>query len=58
MKQLAQQWQNDFSWREAEAKMNRFKQFKVDIEDISLHFIHEKSSFPNAIALVMIHGWR
>jgi hypothetical protein len=34
-----------------------YKQYTVEIEDLNIHFVHEKSSAPNAIPLVMLHGW-
>ena len=35
----------------------RFPHFRVDIEDLSIHFIHVKSKHPGAIPIVLIHGW-
>ncbi|QRV81372.1 epoxide hydrolase [Ceratobasidium sp. AG-Ba] len=46
-----------FDWRAAEATLNSFKQYTVNIEDTTIHFIHEKSSAKNAIPLLLLHGW-
>jgi Epoxide hydrolase N terminus len=35
----------------------RWDNFKVDIEDVTVHFVHQRSARPDAIALIIIHGW-
>lgn len=57
MRELLQYWQQDFDWREQEARLNQFDHFKTYIDDLQLHFIHQKSSNPEAIPLLMVHGW-
>ena len=37
--------------------LHRFPHFRVEIEDLSIHFIHVKSKHPGAIPIVLIHGW-
>ena len=36
---------------------DKFKDFKLKINDVDLHFLHIKSSFKNAKPLMLIHGW-
>ena len=52
---------NKWSWEILDKKLNRFNHFIAPIIDGSgefeLHFIHEKSTIPDAIPLLMIHGW-
>lgn len=50
-------WREDFDWRQQEAKINKFDQFTTTISGINLHFIHQRSSDPNAIPLLLSHGW-
>lgn len=57
MKELVAYWRTTFNWREQERKLNQLPQFKTTIDGISLHFVHQRSSQPNATPLVMIHGW-
>lgn len=57
MQELLAYWRKDFDWRAAETKLNEFDQFTANIKGTSLHFIHEKSSNPNATPLLLIHGW-
>lgn len=47
----------DFDWRAAEKVLNSFDQYLIDIEDTTIHFIHQKSSHKNAIPLLLLHGW-
>ncbi|GAA6059359.1 hypothetical protein JCM10212_003257 [Sporobolomyces blumeae] len=56
MKDLAQGWRN-FSWQKAQVKINKFDHFKVGIEDLDIHFIHQRSSRPDAKAIILVHGW-
>jgi len=55
--ELAEYWRNEFDWRKAEAQLNSFKQYKLRVNGIDLHFIHERSHDPDAIPLIFSHGW-
>jgi len=61
LKELCNYWANTFDWRAQEQKLNRFDHFKTKIESSEpsrqLHFIHQRSSNPNALPLLMTHGW-
>ena len=57
LSELLDYWENDFDWREQEANLNQFDQFKTEIEGLDLHFIHQRSENPNAIPLMIVHGW-
>ena len=57
MQELVGYWQTKYDWREQERKLNRFPHFKTRIDGLDIHFIHKKSSEPNAFPIVMIHGW-
>ena len=46
-----------YDWRAAEAAINRHPQFLTDIDGQPIHFIHVKSTEPNATPLLLIHGW-
>lgn len=50
-------WLEEYSWRAQEEKMNTFNHFKVVIEDIPIHFIHQKGVGPNPKPLILTHGW-
>ncbi|MGZ0187063.1 MAG: epoxide hydrolase family protein [Alphaproteobacteria bacterium] len=57
MKELCDYWINHYDWRAQEAGLNEFSQFKAPVDDIEIHFIHEKGSGPNPIPLLISHGW-
>lgn len=55
-------WTNEYDWRLIEARLNAtFKQFTLPIsaegEDLSLHFVHHRSSREDAVPLLFVHGW-
>jgi pimeloyl-ACP methyl ester carboxylesterase len=55
--ELAQYWANDYDWRAAEASLNRFDHFLSEIRGLDIHFIHQRSPHPEAVALLITHGW-
>lgn len=57
VRELAEYWQNGYDWRVQEAKINRFDQFTTEIDGQQIQFIHQRSSRPDAIPLLLIHGW-
>jgi len=57
MKEFSKYWVENYNWRETEKKINRFKNFKCNIDNIDIHFIHEKGSGKNPRPLLLSHGW-
>ncbi len=57
MQNLAHYWATDYDWRKVEAKLNSFPQFVTNIDGLDIHFIHVRSKHPNALPLVVNHGW-
>ena len=57
MQDLARYWTTDYDWRNGEAKLNAFPQFKTKIDGLDIHFIHVKSKERNALPLLINHGW-
>ncbi|KAK9833283.1 hypothetical protein WJX81_002954 [Elliptochloris bilobata] len=57
LKELAHYWATSFDWRKQEAYLNSFPQFKLLVNGIDLHFVHLRSAEPNAIPLILSHGW-
>ena len=57
MKKLADYWANEYDWRKTEAKLNSYPQFVTNIDGIDIHFIQVKSKNPNALPLIITHGW-
>lgn len=57
MKELCDYWLHHYDWRQREALLNRFPQFKTDIDGLSIHFLHVRSPHAGARPLLMTHGW-
>jgi pimeloyl-ACP methyl ester carboxylesterase len=57
LQDLVGYWTNEFDWRAQEAAMNRLPHYLVDIDGIPIHFVHVRSSTPNAKAIILSHGW-
>src|ERR671911_3020949 len=57
MQELARYWATDYDWRKAEAKLNSYPQFITNIDGLDIHFIHVRSKHPDALPLVINHGW-
>jgi pimeloyl-ACP methyl ester carboxylesterase len=55
--ELVSYWGTDYDWRKAEAKLNALPQFVTEIDGLDIHFIHVRSPHPNAMPLIMTHGW-
>jgi pimeloyl-ACP methyl ester carboxylesterase len=54
---LVRYWGTDYDWRKAEAKLNALPQFVTTIDGLDIQFIHVRSRHPNAMPLIMTHGW-
>ena len=50
-------WADEYDWRAREAALNRFDQFVTEIDGVDIHFIHQRSSNPDARPLILTHGW-
>lgn len=57
LKELVAYWQTGFDWRAQEARINRWRQYKVPIRGIDLHFIHEPGKGEKPMPLLLLHGW-
>ncbi|WP_158883606.1 epoxide hydrolase family protein [Amycolatopsis anabasis] len=57
LKELAEYWRTTFDWRATERRMNRYPQFTTQIDGADVHFLHVRSPEPDAMPLVMTHGW-
>ncbi len=62
MQRLIAYWRDEFDWRAAESKFNRFPQFLVPVEldtgeQIDIHYIREPGSGDRPKPLLLLHGW-
>lgn len=57
LRELCDYWERDYDWRRAEERLNSFPQFRTEIDGLGIHFLHVRSPDPDALALILTHGW-
>jgi pimeloyl-ACP methyl ester carboxylesterase len=57
LQELVRYWGTDYDWRKVEAKLNALPQFITTIDGLDIHFIHVRSRHPNALPVIVTHGW-
>ncbi|MDE2434986.1 MAG: epoxide hydrolase [Sphingomonadales bacterium] len=57
LRELTGYWRKDYDWRRCEARLNSLGQFVTEIDGLDIHFLHVRSPEPNAMPLVITHGW-
>ncbi|MFC7330906.1 epoxide hydrolase family protein [Marinactinospora rubrisoli] len=57
IRDLAEYWRTGYDWRGQEARLNAFPQFTTEIDGQNVHFLHVRSPEPDALPLLMTHGW-
>jgi pimeloyl-ACP methyl ester carboxylesterase len=57
LRQVCEHWQTAYDWRATERRLNRLPHYRTAIDGVSLHFIHLRSPYADAVPLVMTHGW-
>ncbi|MFB6723406.1 epoxide hydrolase family protein [Kribbella sp. NPDC056345] len=57
LRELAAYWADGYDWQAAEAGLNAIPQFVTEIAGQRIHFFHQKSAEPNALPLILTHGW-
>ena len=57
VKELAGYWRTAYDWRVHEARLNEFPQFTTIIDRQNVHFLHVRSPEPDALPLIITHGW-
>jgi pimeloyl-ACP methyl ester carboxylesterase len=57
LKEFVRYWQADYDWRKVEAKLNVLPQFVTTIDGVDIYFIHVRSRHPNALPVIITHGW-
>jgi hypothetical protein len=53
--EICRYWADEYKWRHREARLNRFAQFTTEID--GFHFLHARSPHPDAMPLIITHGW-
>jgi pimeloyl-ACP methyl ester carboxylesterase len=54
---LCEYWLNQYDWRRCEALLNALGQYRTEIDGLGIHFLHVRSPNPDALPLILTHGW-
>jgi pimeloyl-ACP methyl ester carboxylesterase len=54
---LVSYWGKEYDWRKCEKRLNSYPQFITNIDGLDIHFIHVRSKNPNALPMIVTHGW-
>jgi pimeloyl-ACP methyl ester carboxylesterase len=57
VREVCDYWAKKYDWREREARLNRFAQFKTEVDGLGIHFVHARSPHADALPLLITHGW-
>jgi hypothetical protein len=57
VQEVCRYWAEKYDWRAREARLNGFPQFRTEIDGLGIHFLHVRSPNPDALPLVITHGW-
>jgi pimeloyl-ACP methyl ester carboxylesterase len=57
LQELVERWRTAYDWRAYEARLNQIRQFTTTIDGQNIHFLHVRSPEPNALPLILTHGW-
>lgn len=57
LKPLIDHWANGYDWRACEVLLNGWGQHKTEIDGLGIHFLHVRSPEPDALPLLLLHGW-
>ncbi|RSN15174.1 epoxide hydrolase [Streptomyces sp. WAC 05977] len=57
LRELCAYWAEAYDWRSAESRLNAFPQFRTEIDGLGIHYLHVRSPHPDALPLVLTHGW-
>jgi hypothetical protein len=57
LQRLVDYWRTDYDWRWCESELNRWPQFRTTIDGLGIHCIHVRSRHPNALPIILTHGW-
>jgi hypothetical protein len=57
LRELTERWRTAYDWRVFETRLNALPQFTTTIDGQNVHFFHLRSPEPDALPLIVTHGW-
>lgn len=57
LRDLCEYWERQYDWRRLETRLNALPQFTTELDGVDVHFLHLRSPHPDALPLILTHGW-
>jgi hypothetical protein len=57
LRNLCEYWARQYDWRRLETRLNALPQFTTELDGVNVHFLHLRSPYPDAVPLILTHGW-
>jgi hypothetical protein len=57
LKELVAYWRDGYDWRRQEHTINAFSHYRMTIDGVPIHFIHQPGRGPKPLPLILTHGW-
>src|SRR5437763_3962150 len=57
LQELVDYWRTGYDWRAAEAAINAYEHYHVDVEGLRVHFMRKPGVGPDPTPLILTHGW-
>jgi pimeloyl-ACP methyl ester carboxylesterase len=57
VRDVCEHWADTYDWRARESALNRFDQYVTEVAGLDVHFVHQRSPHPDALPLLITHGW-
>ncbi|NUP48515.1 MAG: alpha/beta fold hydrolase [Catenulispora sp.] len=57
LRELCEYWRDEFDWRKAEAAINAYEHYTVQIDGVPVHFMRRPGAGPAPTPLILSHGW-
>jgi pimeloyl-ACP methyl ester carboxylesterase len=57
LQELVEYWRDAYDWRAAEAAINAYEHYRVDVDGVPVHFMRRPGTGPAPTPLILTHGW-
>lgn len=60
LKEIVEFWKSNYNWKGREHFLNKFPQFKVNVQGLDIHYIHVKPEVTpdiQVLPVLLLHGW-
>ncbi|NUW46954.1 epoxide hydrolase family protein [Nonomuraea rhodomycinica] len=57
LRRLVEYWLDGYDWRRAEAAINAYEHYHVEVDGVPVHFMRRPGVGPDPTPLILTHGW-